>query len=322
MSASRKQDYTELGGILSVYLFANVFGLLGLICSFLLNFSSGDYIGLIFNLIDSVFLVLTIYFIFKADSRIRILQWVLTLTSTLCRLAIIAISFYVDLSLGYSFIGGLFSFLLARAVVHIYFYRSKRVAVYFSIPGPLLDAYNAQTAQQECLEEADKKLYPHGHPASDIPAPSSAASPIRSAPAPRPSVSAAPHAPAASTAAAQAASSSAVSAPAKASPSRVRPSLSAERRAFLKGIACTLLILALLVGGYFGVQAYRAYLRSIYDEGFIDGLKTGYNQGHAGGLSETSDDMQERLDYRYRQGYKNGYNDCGNNWRYNSTPPF
>lgn len=329
---TKPKDYTKLRGFLLVL---TIFQFLGI----LLYLSDMGYIFylktvnpavsslapflLLYDLYAIILTFVGLHFLFERDRRFRfvfILGLISSLVIYIVQFIFVCISNSPD-----SLIRLLFNFtafFLSRGVVLVYLYNSKRVAVYFSIPGPLLDAYNAQTAQQECLEEADKKLYPHGHPASDIPAPSSAASPIRSAPAPRPSVSAAPHTPAASTAAAQADSSSAVSAPTKASPSRVRPSLSAERRAFLKGIACTLLILALLVGGYFGVQAYRAYLRSIYDEGFIDGLKTGYNQGHSAGLSETSDDMQEQLDYRYRQGYKNGYNDCGNNWRYNSTPPF
>lgn len=275
----KQHDYTRLGGFLFVLQLITIFYLIWscLVVAVSLLGSTTDRIPTIEYCIDIAFYIPTIYLIATGDSRFRTFFWIVTVAGSFYRLATVLIVSYVP-TLDFSyFLGDLIGYCIVRGLILLYLYRSKRAAVYFHFVGPVL-----------CAAEFGNDPVAH----SSVSVPSELPSEPSSDPAP-------------------AAESL------KAAPGHCRfrffPSMSPERRAFLKGILCTLLILLLVVGGFFGVQSYKSYIRSVYDDGFIDGLKTGYDQGVAASSPEISS--------IYRRAYKTGFLDSQQGYPYDATPP-
>lgn len=272
-------DYTRLGGFLFALQLLNilylVFSCLVVIVSLL--WSTIDWITTIEFSIDIAFCIPTIYMLGTGDSRFRTFSWIVTVAGSFYRLAIVLFVWYVP-SLDFSYLlGDLIGYCIVRGLILLYLYRSKRAAVYFHFVGPVL-----------CAAEFVNDPVAH----TSVSVPSELPSEPSSDPAP--------------------AAESPKAAPCH-SRFRFFPSMSPERRAFLKGILCTLLILLLVVGGFFGVQSYQSYIRSVYDDGFIDGLKTGYDQGVSASSPEYSS--------IYRKAYKTGFLDSQQGNPYNATPP-
>ena len=275
----KQHDYTRLGGFLFALQLITIFYLIWscLVVAISLLGSATDWVSTIEYCIDIAFYVPTIYLIATGDSRFRTFFWVVTVAGSFYRLAIVLFVWYVP-SLDFSYLlGDLIGYCIVRGLILLYLYRSKRAAVYFHFVGPVL-----------CVAEFGNN--PVEHTAVSVP------SELPSAPSSDLPPAAESH---------------------RTSPRRSRPcffpSMSPERRAFLKGILCTLLILLLVLGGFFGVQSYQSYIRSVYDDGFVDGLKTGYDQGVAASSSELSS--------IYRRAYKSGFLDSQQGNPYNATPP-
>lgn len=275
----KRRDYTRLGGFL---LFFQVISILYLLYLFIFLVSSllSDTSDLATNVeysMNIIFCLLNIYLIGIADCRFRTFYWIITISGSFYLLALTLVASYISEIDFVYYLGNLIFYCIVRGLILLYLYRSKRAAVYFHFVGPVL-----------CAAEFGNDPVAH----SSVSVPSELPSEPSSDPAP-------------------------ATEPPKAAPNHSRfrffPSMSPERRAFLKGILCTLLILLLVVGGFFGVQSYQSYIRSVYDDGFIDGLKTGYDQGVAASSPEISS--------IYRRAYKTGFLDSQQGYPYDDTPP-
>lgn len=275
----KQHDYTRLGGFLFLLQFSNiVYLILSCLAASLYLFGvTTDFGSTIELVIDIAFCIPTIYMLGTADPRFRTFYWIVTAAGAFYRLALVLVVSYAPTQNFYYLLGNLFSYSIIRGLILLYLYRSKRAAVYFHFVGPVL-----------CSAEFGNE--PVAHTPVSVPN----ELPLESSSDPTP----------------------AAESP-KAAPGhchfRFFPSMSPERRAFLKGILCTLLILLLVVGGFFGVQAYQTHIRSVYDDGFIDGLKTGYDQG----VAASSPDFSSI----YRRAYKSGFLDSQQGNPYDATPP-
>lgn len=274
----KNDDYTRLGGFLFVLQFFSVIYLIFSCLAFAFSIfgSNTDWISTTELIINIVFCVPSIYMLGTGDSRFRSFCWIVTAGGAFYRLALVLVVSYNMSTFDFSYlIGNLIGYCIVRGLVLVYLYRSKRAAVYFHFSAPLR-GYSE-------FKNDHAPLSPENFPNVTI-----------SESTPEPTT---------------------ISSKTSLIPTRCSflSSLSSERRAFIKGILCTVLILLIAIGAFFGVKAYKIYLRSVYDDGFIDGLKTGYNQG--------AKDAYPEYSYTYRSAYTAGFVDSQNGNLFNSDPP-
>lgn len=271
----KHHDYTRLGGFLLFFQVISILYLLYLVISVVSSLSSGtsDFATNVEYSMNIIFCLLNIYFIGISDCRFRTFYLLITFSGSFYLLALTLVASYISEIDFAHYLGRLISYCIIRGFMLLYLYRSKRAAVYFNF----VNSAPSLVLNEEQDSPSSESLPTESiSESSSIPSGSSQKSPVVVI-------------------------------------SNFLSSIPSERRAFIKGILCTVLILLIAIGAFFGVKAYKIYLRSVYDDGFIDGLKTGYNQG--------AKDAYPEYSYTYRSAYTAGFVDSQNGNLFNSDPP-